>query len=128
VIYQGIFSESYLKIKENIISTAPIFGRIGVGLQTKDRNPTSNPTLNPTPNPTLGVIAITGLTIETAESNVKVTQKQCKKDTKVHFSEELFILLEGNLLKPGNPYCGLSTDRRPAAEELKYSRDRAQRC
>jgi hypothetical protein len=42
MIYQGIlFFESYLKIKENIISTASIFGRIGVGLRMKDRNPTS---------------------------------------------------------------------------------------
>jgi hypothetical protein len=41
------------------------------------------------------------------------------------------ILLEGNLLKPSNPYCG-PTDRRPTvrltAEELKYSRDTAQWC
>jgi hypothetical protein len=30
-----------LKIKENIISTASSFGRIGIGLRMKDRNPTS---------------------------------------------------------------------------------------
>jgi hypothetical protein len=41
VVYQGIFFEYYLKIKENIISTAFVFGRVGVGLRTKDRNPTS---------------------------------------------------------------------------------------
>ncbi len=29
------------------------------------------------------------LTIETIESNVKATQKQCKNDTEVHFTEEL---------------------------------------
>jgi hypothetical protein len=38
-------------------------------------------------------------------------------------------LLEGNLLKPGNPYCGPTdqwpTNNQPPAEELKYSRDRA---
>jgi hypothetical protein len=28
--------------------------------------------------------------------------------------------LEGNLLKPGNPYCGL-TNQQPTTEELKYS-------
>jgi hypothetical protein len=33
--------------------------------------------------------------------------------------------LEGNLLKPGNPYCGLSADQRLAAEELKYILDGA---
>jgi hypothetical protein len=39
VIYQGIFVfEFYLKIKKNIISTASVFGRIGVGLRMKDRN------------------------------------------------------------------------------------------
>ncbi len=32
------------------------------------------------------------LTIEIAESNVKATQKRCKKDTKVHLTESLFIL------------------------------------
>ncbi len=43
-----------------------------------------------------------------------------------------FILLEGNLPKPGNPYCGPTdaidrpTDRL-LAEELKYSRNRAPR-
>jgi hypothetical protein len=37
---QELFFESYLEIKENIISRGSIFGRIGVGLQTKDRNPT----------------------------------------------------------------------------------------
>ncbi len=36
----------------------------------------------------------------------------------------VFILLEGNLPKPGNPYCGPTTDR-PLAQELKYSRNRA---
>jgi hypothetical protein len=39
--YQGFFFEYCLKIKKNIISTASSFGRIGVGLRTKDRNPTS---------------------------------------------------------------------------------------
>jgi hypothetical protein len=33
------FFESNLEIKENIISRGPIFGRIEVGLRTKDRNP-----------------------------------------------------------------------------------------
>ncbi len=37
------------------------------------------------------------------------------------------ILLEGNLLKPGNPYCGPTTDQ-PTVEQLKYSCNRAQRC
>ncbi len=37
---QVLFFESYLEIKENIISRGFIFGRIGVGLRTKDRNPT----------------------------------------------------------------------------------------
>ncbi len=41
------------------------------------------------------------------------------------------ILLEGNLPKSGNPYCGPTNDRRPTtnwltAEELKYSRHSAQ--
>ncbi len=62
MVNQGIFFESNLKIKENTISTASVFGRIGVGLWTKDRNPTSNPTLNPTPNHTLGVVEIMCLT------------------------------------------------------------------
>ena len=54
VIYQGIlFFESYLKTKDNIISTASVFGRIGVGLLTKDRNSTFS---NPTSNPTSGVV------------------------------------------------------------------------
>jgi hypothetical protein len=41
--------------------------------------------------------------------------------------------LEGNLQKPGNPYCGLltgnrpTTNQQPTAEELKYSRRRAWR-
>ena len=39
--YQGFFFEYCLKIKKNIISTASSFGRIGVGLQTKDRTPAS---------------------------------------------------------------------------------------
>jgi hypothetical protein len=56
--YQGIFFESHLKIKETIISTAFVFGRIGLGLWTKNMNSTSNPTSNPTPNPTLRVIEI----------------------------------------------------------------------
>ncbi len=47
VITRVFCFESYLKIKENINSTASFFGRIGVGLRTKDRNPTSNPTSNP---------------------------------------------------------------------------------
>jgi hypothetical protein len=38
--YPGTFFESYLEIKEIIISRVPIFGRIGVGLWTKDKNPT----------------------------------------------------------------------------------------
>ncbi len=41
------------------------------------------------------------------------------------------FLLEGNLPKPGNPYCG-PTDQQPTdwplAEESKYSLDRARRC
>jgi hypothetical protein len=42
------------------------------------------------------------------------------------------ILLEGNLLKPGNPYCGPTdqqptTNDQPGREELKDSRDRAWR-
>ncbi len=41
VITRVFFFESCLKIKENIISTASSFGRIVVGLQTKDKNPTS---------------------------------------------------------------------------------------
>jgi hypothetical protein len=36
------------------------------------------------------------------------------------------ILLEGNLLKPGNPYCRPMTNRL-VAEELKYSHNRARR-
>ncbi len=40
VITSVFFKKSCLKIKENIILTASSFGRIGVGLQTKDRNPT----------------------------------------------------------------------------------------
>jgi hypothetical protein len=47
--------------------------------------------------------------------------------------ENIIVLMEGNLPKPGNPYCGLTnqrpTDRptdQPLAEELKYSRNRAQ--
>jgi hypothetical protein len=46
------------------------------------------------------------------------------------------VLLEGNLLKPGNRYCGLLTNDRPTtnnqptnqppAEELKYIRNREQ--
>jgi hypothetical protein len=45
----GIIFESYLKMKENIISTGLIFGWIGVGLWTKDRrNPTKQ--TNPKPN------------------------------------------------------------------------------
>ncbi len=59
----GIFFESYLKIEENTISTASVFGKIGVGLRTKDRNSTSNPTLNPTPNPTSGAVEIMGLRV-----------------------------------------------------------------
>jgi hypothetical protein len=41
-VYPGkmLFFESYLEIKENIISREFIFGRIRVGLQTKDRKPT----------------------------------------------------------------------------------------
>jgi hypothetical protein len=57
---QGIFL-SYLKIKENLISTASVFGRNGVGfIQRKDRNPTSNPTPNPTPR----FVKIMGLMLE----------------------------------------------------------------
>jgi hypothetical protein len=45
-------------------------------------------------------------------------------------SAAVFILLEGNLPKPGNSYCGL-TDQRPTnkltTDELKYSHNRAQR-
>jgi hypothetical protein len=42
------------------------------------------------------------------------------------------IFLEGNLLKPGNPYCGPAdkqptTNNQPATEELKYGQDRARR-
>ncbi len=33
----------------------------------------------------------------------------------------------GNLLKPGSLYFRPTTDRRPLAEELKYSRNRARR-
>ncbi len=40
VITSDFFLNSCLKMEENIISTASSFGRIGVGLQTKDRNPT----------------------------------------------------------------------------------------
>jgi hypothetical protein len=39
-VITSVFFLSCLKIKENIISTASSFGRIGVGLGTKDRNPT----------------------------------------------------------------------------------------
>jgi hypothetical protein len=39
-VITSVFFKSCLKIKENIISTATSFGRIGVGLWTKDRNPT----------------------------------------------------------------------------------------
>jgi hypothetical protein len=35
-----------------------------------------------------------------------------------------FFLLEGNLPKPMNPYCG-PTNKPTTAEELKYSQDRA---
>jgi hypothetical protein len=38
-----LYFESYLEIKENIISRGTIFGRIGVGLWTKDRNPSLQP-------------------------------------------------------------------------------------
>jgi hypothetical protein len=41
VITRVFFFESCLKIKETIISTASSFGKIGVGLWTKERNPTS---------------------------------------------------------------------------------------
>ncbi len=61
MVNQGIFFESYLKIKENIISPASVFGRIWVGLRTKDRNPTSDPISNPPPNPTSRVVEIMGL-------------------------------------------------------------------
>jgi hypothetical protein len=54
VTYQGIFFESCLKIKENIISTASSFGRI------TDKGQESYLS-NPTPNPTLGVFEITRL-------------------------------------------------------------------
>ncbi len=36
MVNQGILFESYLKIKEIIIPTASVFGRIGVGLRTKE--------------------------------------------------------------------------------------------
>jgi hypothetical protein len=41
VITRVFFLNPALKIKKNIISTASSFGRIGVGLQTKDRTPAS---------------------------------------------------------------------------------------
>jgi hypothetical protein len=37
------------------------------------------------------------------------------------------ILLEGNLPKPGSPYCGPTDDQQLTAEELKYSRNKARR-
>ncbi len=40
IFIRVLFFESYLEIKENIISTGLIFGGIRVGLRTKDRNPT----------------------------------------------------------------------------------------
>jgi hypothetical protein len=40
VITSVFVFKSCLKIKEDIISTASSFGRIGVGIRTKDRNPT----------------------------------------------------------------------------------------
>jgi hypothetical protein len=39
-VITSVFFLSCLKIKENIISTVFSFGRIGVVLRTKDRNPT----------------------------------------------------------------------------------------
>jgi hypothetical protein len=83
----GYFFESYLKIKENIISAASIFCRIGVGLQMKDMNPTSNPTLNLTPNPTLGVVEITGLTNPTSNHNINTppkSKKSCPTYVRIH--------------------------------------------
>ncbi len=52
--------ESYLKIKENIISTASISGRIGVGLHTYGQETgILDTSWILSPNPTLGVIEVT---------------------------------------------------------------------
>ena len=40
IFIQVLFFESYLEIKEDIISAGSTFGRIRVGLRMKDRNPT----------------------------------------------------------------------------------------
>jgi hypothetical protein len=46
-----------------------------------------------------------------------------------NFNMGCIFLLEGNLLKPGNPYCGLLTNEQgpTTAEEIKHSQDRARR-
>jgi hypothetical protein len=53
------------------------------------------------------VSTLAPLTIETAESNVKVTQKQHKKDRNFHFTEELLSWrnLEGYQAQPGYTRC-----------------------
>jgi hypothetical protein len=55
VITRVFVFESCLKIKENILSRASSFSRIGVGLWTKDRNSTLS---NSAPNPTSRVVEI----------------------------------------------------------------------
>jgi hypothetical protein len=56
----------------------------------------------------------------------------CNKAMYVVKTKEIIILLEGNLLKPGNPYFGLTdqpTNQQLTTEELKdSSNSRARQC